>query len=57
MTKRFYIVDTMEGDVRCTDDETYAMSMSVSEDCFVIDTKLNQWVTDGEGAEVRCINA
>jgi hypothetical protein len=51
---RFYIVDTMDGMVRGTDDKTIADDFAASDDFFVIDSKEDRWLkTDGTAEKIK----
>lgn len=51
---RFYITDTNEGSIRGTNNEELAEEIAESEDYFVVDTKMGEWiVAEGEREKVQ----
>lgn len=54
----YYITDTMDGEIKGTNDESVAVDFSLSEDYFVVCVATNQWLrADGERVPVADINA
>lgn len=41
---RYYIASVMNGEVTGTNDEAIAESIAQSEDDFVVDTEMNEWI-------------
>ena len=56
MQFRFYITDTMEGNIVGTDDEDLAIEYAESEEAFVLDAQTGEWIlSDGSRKEIHAI--
>ena len=53
MKFRYYITNTFEGQIEGTNDEQLAQNLSGSEDFFVLDSELAEWIcADGSRVPV-----
>ena len=56
MQFRFYITDTMMGEIVGTDDEDLAIEYAESEEAFVLDAQTGEWIlSDGSRKEIYAL--
>ena len=48
MKFKYYVLDTMDGQVFCTNSDEEASAFSNSEDYFVVDTSTGEWLQINE---------